>query len=217
MVRKITGTCVPVEFMTLGMIDNNVYIIDDGAGCFVVDPSCEPDCILEALGGRKVDAIVLTHGHWDHTGAAADLREATGAPVIASSTEAPSINGEVAPPPRSVHAAVCPVDRTVEDGDVLTIGNMDWQVMLTPGHTPGSICLFLEPTEAQPGLPILVSGDTLFAGAHGRVDFEGGSITDMQASLKRLAALPGDTVVLPGHNSPTTIAREGGWLKLCCL
>ena len=116
-----------------------------------------------------------------------------------------------------MHRITCPVDQTVEDGDVIEIGNMKWQVMVTPGHTPGGICLFLEPNEGQDGSPILISGDTLFAGTHGRVDFEGGSLEDMRESLKRLSTLPPETIVLPGHNNLTTIGREQGWLRLCCV
>ncbi len=217
MAYSINGTCVSVSFLVMGMIENNVFIIDDGAGCFVVDPSCDAPRIIEALEERKPDAIVITHAHWDHMGAAADLREATGAPVIASAVDAPFIDGRETYGGLSREADSCPVDRTVEDGDIIEIGNMRWQVLATPGHTRGSISLYLEPNDSQDGAPILVSGDTLFAGTHGRVDFEGGSIDDMRESLKRLAGLPAETVVLTGHNALTTIGRESGWLKLCCI
>ena len=114
-----------------------------------------------------------------------------------------------------MRTTACPVDRMVEEGDIVEVGNMKWHVMATPGHTRGGICLFLEPEDGQEGLPVLISGDTLFAGAHGRVDFEGGSMSDMRASLKRLATLPADTVVLPGHNNITTIGRESEWIAFC--
>ena len=84
---EISGLCVDVEYMIMGVLANNVYIVSDGEGTMVVDPSCSADKILAALGERKLDAIVLTHSHFDHTGAAAELREATGAPVIASAIE----------------------------------------------------------------------------------------------------------------------------------
>ena len=194
---EISGLCVDVEYMVMGVLANNVYIVSDGEGTMVVDPSCSVDKILAALGDRKLDAIVLTHSHFDHTGAAAELREATGAPVIASED-------------LSTRGVPCPVDRTVAHGDVVEVGNMKWKVIATPGHTPGSICLFDIPQFGNhpKGLPVLISGDTLFAGTVGRTDFAGGSMADMRASLKKLAALPDDTAVLPGHNNLTTIGAE---------
>lgn len=206
---EVQGLCVDVEYLVMGPLDNNVYVISDGSGTMVVDPSCEPERILAALEGRTLDAIVLTHAHWDHVGAAAELRAATGARVIASAVDAPLIEH-----PRKMDtsrvAAPCAVDRTVGNGDVIEVGGMRWKVIETPGHTKGSICLFIVPQFGShpEGLPVLVSGDTLFAGTVGRTDFEGGSMADMTASVKKLAKLPDDVVVLPGHNDLTTIGAE---------
>lgn len=205
---EVSGLCVDVKYLVMGYLENNVYIISDGKGTFVVDPSCDADTIMAALGDTKLDAIVLTHCHFDHMGAAAALREATGAPVIASEVDAEGIEH----PTESLvgEAEPCTVDRRVKNGDVVEVGEMKWKVIETPGHTKGSICLFNIPQFGNHpgGLPVLVSGDTLFCGSIGRTDFEGGSMSEMKASLKKLAMLPDDTAVLPGHNSLTTIGAE---------
>lgn len=206
---EVSGLCVDVKYLVLGPLQNSTYLISDGAGTMVVDPSCEPETIIAALEGKKLDAIVLTHFHNDHIGAAAQLRAATGAKVYASAVDAPVIE---APQDGTYVEACepCPVDETVANGSVVTVGNMPWKVISTPGHTKGSICLFLIPQfgNHEGGLPVLVSGDTLFAGTVGRTDFEGGSMEEMRASIKKLAALPDDTAVLPGHNDLTTIGAE---------
>mgnify|MGYP001147478288 FL=1 len=206
---EVQGLCVDVKYLVLGPIQNNTYLISDGQGTMVVDPSCDVDKILEVLDGTVPDAIVVTHGHWDHFGAAAELREATGAPVVASVADAPFI---VEPLDKGMarKAVPCAVDRTVANGDVVEVGAMKWKVVETPGHSKGSICLFIVPQFGNHpgGLPVLLSGDTLFAGTVGRTDFEGGSMVEMAASIKKLAALPDDTAVLPGHNSLTTIGAE---------
>lgn len=208
---KVDGTCVDVRFLVMGPLKNNVYIVSDGRGTMVVDPSAHADVILQQLGGAPLDAIVVTHSHWDHTGAAAELREATGAPVIASAVEADYVEN-----PREGDTShvgnPCKVDRTVSSGDVVQVGGMRWKVIETPGHSSGSICLFCIPQFGNhaDGCPVLISGDTLFAGTCGRTDFERGSASDMVASMKRLAMLPDDTVALPGHGALTTIGAERG-------
>ncbi len=210
MAYQVKGACVSVEYLVLGMIQNNVFIISDDAATIVVDPSCKADEILKAVGNRKVDAIILTHRHSDHVGAAKALRDKTGATVIASAIDAPIISGEQKLPHDDMRFEPCPVDQTVADGDILKIGNMPWKVISTPGHTPGGICLFLAPQFGSnpQGAPVLISGDTLFCGSIGRTDFQGGDMRAMRASLKRLAALPDDTIVLPGHESLTRIGDE---------
>lgn len=209
-VLRVPGTCVDVEFIVAGMLQNNIYLVSDGAATLAVDPGSHADDIIAALGERSLDAIILTHFHFDHVSAAAELREKTGALVIASALDAPVITGEVGAESAHRRFNPSPVDHVVEDGDIVQIGNMAWKVLLTPGHSPGSMCWFLKPQFGNhaEGAPVLISGDTLFAGTVGRVDFEGGSAEDMAASMKKLAFLPDETVVLPGHGEQTTIGAE---------
>lgn len=204
---KTLQGCVPVKGIVLGPIDNNTYLISDGKGALLVDPSSDAQAILRFLGDTTLDAIVLTHRHHDHVDAAAAVREATGAEVIASEVDAPRIED---PLPSDGGFAPCPVDRRVKDGDVVALGGMRWKVIMTPGHTPGSMCLLLdaEGTDHPEKAPVLIAGDTLFFGSIGRTDFEGGDINAMRRSLRRLQTLPNETVVLPGHGNMTTIGAE---------
>ncbi|MDO5335805.1 MAG: MBL fold metallo-hydrolase [Coriobacteriia bacterium] len=200
---ELKGACVEVSMLVLGPYATNTYFISDGKSTIVVDPSCQVDRIMDFLGGRKVDAIFATHSHNDHVTAMAELRKRTGAPVYASAVDAAVIEvGDDAPP--------CKVDVRLRDKAKVVVGNMTWKAMLTPGHTKGGMCFYLAPEEGSNprGAGVLVSGDTLFCGSIGRTDFNGGNMADMKRSLKRLSQMPDNTVVLPGHNSLTTIADE---------
>lgn len=206
--HRLEEGCAKVEFTVLGPIENNVFFIDDGEGIIIVDPSCWPDDIMAAVGDRPVDAIFVTHNHWDHCNALAEVKRRTGAPVYAPRIDAPLI--ESGQEDMGIVTEGCKIDHKVDDGDIVTVGKTAWQVLATPGHTPGSICFFLDPKKAPnpDGRPLLISGDTLFCASIGRTDFEGGSLRDMRASLARLSKLPDPTIVLPGHNSLTTIQVE---------
>ena len=127
--------------------------------------------------------------------------------MYASAIDTPVIENQ---PKDFPPAESCKVDVQLKDKQTVKLGNMAWKVLATPGHTPGGICLFLESDKGKyfDGANVLISGDTLFCGSIGRTDFEGGNDKQMRASLRRLSQLPNDTLVLPGHNSLTTIADE---------
>lgn len=206
---SVTGACVDIDWLVLGMIQNNTYILSDGKGTIVVDPSDDADRIIDVLGTRKLDAIFCTHHHSDHVGALKELKEKTGACVYASAIDAPVIEHQPKTP-GPINAPSCSVDVKLKDKDIVSIGSMRWKVLATPGHTPGGICFMLNSEDGTyiERSSVLLSGDTLFCGTIGRTDFEGGSDAQMRASLKRLSQLPDDTLVLPGHNSLTTIGDE---------
>ncbi len=204
--------CVPVDVLTIGMMDNNCLIVsdgrEDGSPAMVVDPAGDAPAIIKALGNRSLKYIVCTHNHNDHVVALPKLAKETGAKVVVHAADAAVIE---AGQPGIFGAWDCVeglrVDVKVSDGDVIKVGSLGFKVIHTPGHTKGGICLYLPGFDGKPGL--LFSGDTLFCGATGRVDFEGGSAKEMRASLRtKLAPLPDSTIVFPGHESLTTIGIE---------
>ena len=197
-----------VQRLVLGALETNCFVVGDDAGgpLVVIDPAGEPDAIIEAIAGRPVAHIVLTHGHFDHLGAATVVAAATGAPLSMHELDAdcvddPEANGGAAF--GFFFTAPSPARRLL-DGDRVTAGALSLEVIHTPGHTPGSMCL-LGSDELGPQL---FSGDTLFAGSVGRTDFPGGDARALKASIGRLATLDPATLVHPGHGPDTTIERE---------
>ena len=191
----------------LGEFGTNCYIVacPETGEYAVIDPGSPDPWVLATLRehGLKPSRIILTHGHLDHIGGVADVKAATGARVAVHGADAPMLtdtmlNGSAyfgmpvtAPAP----------DQLLRDGDQLQVGNLTFQVIHTPGHTPGGICLY------TPGH--LIAGDTLFAGSIGRTDLAGGDYHALIQSIRtRLLPLSADTVVYPGHGPTTTIGDE---------
>lgn len=200
-----------VQRLVLGPLETNCWVFADDLGgpAIVVDPADDADAVLAAVGARELAAIVLTHKHFDHIGAVRELVARTGAPLLAHEADAADVTDaattggalfgftETAPAP----------DRRLTDGEILVVGDVRVTVLHTPGHTPGGICLFAE--DLAGGAPQLFAGDTLFAGSVGRTDFPGGDARALSASIAgKLAGLPAETVVHPGHGPDTTIGRE---------
>ncbi len=193
-----------VRRLTLGMLDTNCWVVDDGAGgpAIVIDPADGAGEILDALGGAPVGALALTHGHFDHIGAVRELVAATAAPLLVHEADADSITTAVGSggAPFGFEVSAPSADRVLTAGDTIVAGAVALTVLHTPGHTPGCICLL--------GDGHLFSGDTLFAGSIGRTDFPGGDMAAMRRSIARLAELPDEVRVHPGHGPETTIGRE---------
>lgn len=204
----------------VGLLQCNCCIIGDPKSheAIVIDPGDEVERILDLIGRYKlqVRAIISTHAHIDHVGGLAKLYQYTGAPVMMHSDDLPLYHGmEVQAaflgmrPPELVE-----VHQLLKEGDVLQWGGFNANVIHTPGHTPGSVSLYLPGEgdgDGQVNLtqPQLFAGDTLFAGGIGRTDLWGGSYDQIIESLKeKLLQLPDVTVVHPGHGHSTTIGHE---------
>lgn len=182
--------------LVMGAYQTNCYIIHEqhSSSCCVIDPGYNPETILDTLDalGLTLEAILLTHGHFDHVGAVRDLAADTGCQVY--------ICAEDLALPQQLTAGVLYHTQTYAEGTRLHLAGLDISVLQTPGHTPGSVCLLIDDT--------LFTGDTLFAGSCGRTDLPGGSWEQMQCSLSRLASLEPNYWVLPGHGESTSLSDE---------
>ena len=197
----------------VGPLSTNVQILADERSreAIAIDtaiPSIEWVAGQLAERGWTLKLIVSTHGHWDHVGDNAAVAEHTGAPIAVHPLDRDRLEhpNPIFPPPFEIAPSFPAVE--LAEGGVIRFGEIRLQVLHTPGHTEGSVCLY----EADEGL--LYSGDTLFAGAWGRVDLPGGDPQAMVASLARLSGLEDHVGVFPGHGDATTIGRERAWLEL---
>lgn len=197
-----------MEIVTIpvGMLETNCYLVwDDPAQAVLIDPGAQPDKIAAVVKDYHVTvkAILLTHGHFDHTGAVADLQKRYGIPVVAHTMEQELLEMSAEEHVRllgmGAHQPVV-VDRYLEDEEMFEIGDLKFRCLHTPGHTKGS-CVYLCGA-------VLFSGDTLFQGTVGRTDFYGGDYGQMLQSAKRLADLPESYRVLCGHGPETMLETE---------
>lgn len=194
-----------------GPIETNGYLVLDGAGrALAIDAPGDVTATLvaaAAANGATIEAIVITHPHWDHVQDAAALQAATGAPILAH----PGAAQKLAAPGSSMMrlpAPIAPVaiDRALEEGSEVALGAERFDVWHLPGHEPSHIVL------VHRGGTVVLGGDVLFPRGHGRVDLPDADPQAMRRSLVRMAALPAETIVYSGHGVPTTIGAESDWL-----
>ena len=199
---------IKIESRVLGPVATNCYLIInlDNNESIIVDPADSPESIYDMVvrSASRPQAILLTHGHFDHIGAANEVREHYGIKIYASCDQEKLL----ASPARNLSNAYGMSLRVIadvlhNDGDILELAGLKIKAIHTPGHTPGGCCYYME----QEG--VLFSGDTLFQTSVGRSDFPGGSASALVRSVKeKLLVLPEETHVYPGHMEETTIGYE---------
>ncbi|MFQ3560421.1 MBL fold metallo-hydrolase [Streptomyces gramineus] len=180
-------------------VENNVWIVGDEREAIVIDAAHDAEAVLDVLGGRTLRAVVCTHAHNDHIGAAPAVAAATGAPVLLHPDDLPLW--------KLTHPDLQP-DQELHDGQTLSVAGVDLTVLHTPGHAPGAVCLY------APGLSTVFTGDTLFQGGPGATGRLYSSFPVIIESIReRLLRLPPETVVRTGHGEPTTIGAEAPHLR----
>ena len=195
-----------VKTIPVGQLETNCYVVtnEETLGCVVIDPGDESNSILDYLEDNHLqcEAIFLTHGHYDHVGAVDAIIEETGAPVYLCSRDDAHSTGDLH------YSYMLPKGgRYYDDGDVLRFAGLSFEILSTPGHTPGGVSIVCEDA--------LFTGDTLFRGSCGRTDLPGGDMDEELRSLKKLCDLPGDYEVYPGHMDSSTLERERNFNYYC--
>jgi glyoxylase-like metal-dependent hydrolase (beta-lactamase superfamily II) len=184
-----------IHKVVVGPMDNNVYVLrcKQTGDAVLLDAANEHDRLLDLSKALNVQEVLETHGHWDHIQAVPEMRDA-GYSVHVTAADS---------------AMLPSYDQLLDDDSVIEVGRLRLKTVLTPGHTPGSMCFLVE------GSPILFSGDTLFPGGPGNTSFPGGDFPTIIRSIEDriFSKLPADTIVLPGHGDQTTIGAESPHLQ----
>ena len=193
-----------IHTLPLGSYQTNCYIVhaEGSSSCAVIDPGFTPRAVLDLLKekGLSVDAILLTHGHFDHVGAVLDIAKATSCAVWMHQSDYSPEKHPLRTMLYPLADILDPVINFCEEGEQIKAGGLTFTALETPGHTWGSVCYICDDA--------LFSGDTLFAGSCGRTDLLGGDWATICQSLNRLAAIEADLNVYPGHGESSTLNRE---------
>ncbi|NCB51713.1 MAG: MBL fold metallo-hydrolase [Clostridia bacterium] len=188
-----------IKTLVVGHLETNCYVVtdEDTLECAVIDPGAESNAILDYIEDNhlKCAAIFVTHVHFDHVTALPKVHEETGAQVYICKKDLETVDSPLTKGDRLPENVIY-----YKDGDEIKVSSLVFRVMETPGHTPGGVSLVCEDA--------IFSGDTLFAGSCGRTDFPGGDMMTELASLKKLAELPGDYEVYPGHSDASRLSME---------
>jgi hydroxyacylglutathione hydrolase len=207
---------IDVRGFAVGPIQENAYIVRSdphASSAVLVDPGEEPQRLLDAAAalGVRIEAILITHCHFDHIGAVAPVARTSGAPVYCPEIE----TGVLADITKWTMPGFGPfeswnAEHTIKGGERLRVAGLDIEVLFTPGHSPGHVTFAISPSVAEDaGSPALLSGDVLFEGSVGRVDLPGGDWPTLERSIGSLMErFERDTVVYPGHMGVTTLGRE---------
>jgi len=191
-----------IKTLPVGYLETNCYVVTDEASlrCAIIDPGDESNVILDYIESNNLipTAIFLTHGHFDHVGALAEVQAQTNAPVYVHKNEAQTDSARL-----KTKISDIPQLRNYAEGDEISVGALKFRVLETFGHTMGSVTLQVITGDSR----VLFTGDTLFAGSCGRTDL-GGDMAMMEASLRRISALDGDFEVYPGHAESSTLDKE---------
>ena len=195
-----------INTLPVGQLETNCYVVTNESTleCVVIDPGDESNTILDYIESNhlKCTAIMITHGHYDHTGAADAVAEETGATVYMNSRDDARVIESRQLPYRLPDNGI-----NYDDGDIIDTAGLRFEIIATPGHTPGGVTIKCE--------DCLFTGDTLFRGSLGRTDLDGGDMDKELASLKKLCSLEGDYEVYPGHMGSTTLQRERSFNYYC--
>lgn len=196
-----------ITTFVLGLLGNNTYIAENEQDktCFIVDPSTESSKLTEYIDGNnlKLEGILLTHGHFDHIGGVAYLKEIYSAKVYMHKMDMEFIDN---PLDFGRKYRRFDVDVTVDDGDEITLCSQKIKVLHTPGHSQGSVCYICG--------NMIFCGDTVFRNSYGRYDLRGGDFATLQSSLKKIFEIQGDYVLLCGHGPASELAYERAYNEI---